>query len=46
VIDDLNFRIERIKEQIHSIKGKNDLVLLDLDEKNYHEVEEVQKKYE
>lgn len=45
VIEDFKYRIDRIKEQILTIKNKNIEALSDLDNKNYSEATEMQKKY-
>lgn len=46
VIDDFQYRIERIKEQIEIIKNKNVEAITDLDAKNYADAEGMQKKYD
>lgn len=46
VIEDFHYRIDRIKEQIETIRNKNLEALSDLDSKNFNEASELQKKYE
>ena len=46
VIDDLRYRIERISEQIITVKRKNEETLNDLDTKNFSQAAVLDEKYE
>ena len=46
VIDDLRYRIERISEQIVTVKRKNEETLSDLDTKNFSQAATLDEKYE